>query len=204
MDFTTKTAPSSGSLYQLSQVYSSYGYEPKAGTQIESTAEAIITGSNARVYYTRPSPDATGINKWDTITFTASDGSSDSATGTVTLVPPSGALVGSDFLLDSNDWTITGNKAVTTATYEAYSRGALLNHYVYGTDNKVNVDSTGSKDASLWYFESPSSFHGNQGIAYGGFLDFTLGAFSGDFSKQNGDGVHMVELECAECPGELA
>jgi hypothetical protein len=70
---------------------------------------------------------------YDASTF----GSTDSTTGTVTLVPPSGALVGSDFLLDSNGWTITGNKANTPATHEAYSRGALLNHYVYGTDNKV-------------------------------------------------------------------
>ena len=137
MSFTTRGAPSSGSLYQLSQVYSSYGYEPKAGTQIQSSEDTVVTGSNARVYYKRPSPDAAGINKWETITFTASDGSTDSTTGTVTLVPPSGALVGSDFLLDSNGWTITGNKANTPATHEAYSRGALLNHYVYGTDNKV-------------------------------------------------------------------
>jgi len=68
----------------------------------------------------------------------------------------------------------------------------------------VNVDSTGSSDSSLWYFESPSSFHGNQGIAYGGSLNFTLGAFSGDFSKQNGDNTNMVELECSECPGPVS
>lgn len=205
MTFTTKSAPSSAGLHQLSQVYSSYGYEPKAGTQITSSADTVVTGSNNRLYYRRPSPDAATINKWDTITFTASDGSTDSSTGTVTIVPPSGALVGSDFLLDSDSWTITGNKAASSAaTYEAYSRGALLNHYVYGTDDKVNVNSAGSTDSSLWYFESPTSFHGNQGIAYGGSISFTLGAFSGDFTKQNGESAHMVQLECAECPGPVS
>lgn len=122
---------------------------------------------------------------WDTFTFTAHNGISESYAGTVTLVPPSGALVGSDFLLDNQGWTIVGNKAATSAaTFEAYSRGALLNHYVYGTDDKINVKGSGS-DSSLWYFKAPKSFLGNWGISYGGSLQFTLGLFSGDIKNLN-------------------
>lgn len=203
MTYRTKSPPSSGSLYQLSQVYSSYGYEPKKGTNI-ATDDVSVTGSNSRVYYQRPSPDASMNSKWGTFTYTTSKGAGESETATVTLVPPSGALVGSDFLLDNQGWTVTGNKAVSApATFESYSRGAKLNHYVYGTDNKVNVNSAGSDDASKWYFEAPSAYLGNHGIAYGGSLKFTLGAFSGDFSKQNSASTHLVELECATCPGPV-
>ena len=214
MTYRTKSAPDSGSLYQLSQVYSAYGYEPKRGTSI-TEMDTPVTGSNNRVYYKRPSPDAAGINKWGSFSYatsTGASGSGESETATVTLVSPSGHLVGSDFLLDAHGWTVTGNKAASSAaTFEAYSRGPLLNHYVYGTDNKVNVatssgsSSGGSKDdTSLWYFESPSVYHGNHGIAYGGELHFSLGAFSGDFSRKNSPDTHLVELECATCPGPVS
>jgi len=203
MTYRTKELPSTGTIHQLSQVYSAYGYEPKKGTDITSQ-DVAVTGSNNRIYYKRPNPDAAGTGKWDTFTYTTSIGSGESETATVTLVPPSGALVGSSFLLDRQGWTITGNKKTTDAVFESYSRGALLNHYIYGTDNKVNVNTAGSDDGSLWYFESPSAYHGNHGIAYGGSIKFTLGAFSGDFSKLNADSTHLVELECASCPGPVS
>lgn len=55
-------APTSGKLYQLSQVFSAYGYNPKAGVQI-SSGDTIVTGSIDRVYYKRPSPDAASNSK---------------------------------------------------------------------------------------------------------------------------------------------
>ena len=55
--YTVATPSLTGSLYQLSQVYSNYNIEPKMGTAIASTVN--VTGSNNRVYYTRPSPDMT-------------------------------------------------------------------------------------------------------------------------------------------------
>jgi hypothetical protein len=54
--------PSSGTLSQLSQVFSNYGYEPKNGMVIQAVP-TNVTGSNNRVYYARPSPDQAGINK---------------------------------------------------------------------------------------------------------------------------------------------
>ncbi len=143
--------------------------------------------------------------QWDTIQFTVTT-EKDFSTGkkivsypgTVTLVPPSGALVGSNFLLDNNGWTISGNKqASSPASYEPYTRGVLLNHYVTGADDKINVPYSGAADQSLWYFEAPSKFLGNWGISYGGELQFTLGSFSGDFSSLNGKQVcDMHSLHC--------
>jgi len=101
--------------------------------------------------------------------------------------------VGSGFLLGSEGWTIEGNKAASAqAGYEPYSRGNLLNHYIVGTDDKVNVRATGAPDQSLWYFVAPGKFLGNVGIAYGGSLQFSLASFSGDFTKLNDKEVHIV------------
>jgi hypothetical protein len=167
-------------------VYSSYGYNPKAGIQIID-GETVVTGSNDRVYYKRPSPDGASNAKWDTFTFIVHNGFRKSLVATVTLVPPSGSLVGSNFLLSNEDWTIYGNKVLSPAGFEPYSRGPLLNRYVISTDDKINVQKPGAPDTSLWYFSAPSKFLGNQGIAYGGVLQFTLAGFSGSFDGSNGD-----------------
>lgn len=93
--------------------------------------------------------------------------------------------------------------ASTPATFEAFSRGSLLNYYVYGVDDKINVDNSLSPvDKSLWYFQAPSQFLGNLGISYGGSFKFTLGSFSGDFSRTNGD-AHVVVFECSSCVGPV-
>jgi hypothetical protein len=62
MVYTINTLPVSGSIYQLSQVFSTYGYEPKKGVQISSTSTAI-TGSDNRLVYSRPNPDHAGTEK---------------------------------------------------------------------------------------------------------------------------------------------
>lgn len=143
----------------------------------------------------------TAAMQWDTITYTASNGAITSYPATITLVPPSGALMGSDFLLSNEDWSIVGNKAVSTAAqYESYNRGGALNHYVLGTDDTINIQSTPQQtktDTSLWYFVAPSKFHGNWGISYGGTLSFTLGRFSGDFRSLNAMEVCLLPMRCA-------
>lgn len=201
LTYTIIEPPKSGKLYQLSQVFSSYGYNPKAGVQIISS-DTVVTGSNDRVYYKRPSPDAASNGKWDTFTFIVHDGRTKSLVATVTIVPPGGQMVGSDFLLSNENWMISGNKALMPSIYEPFSRGAMLNHYILGSDDKINVQKPGGADASLWYFDAPSKFMGNQGIAYGGSLRFTLSGFSGDFKSSNADS-HLVELECSTCIGPI-
>lgn len=201
--YSVESVPDSGSLYQLSQVFSDYGYEPKAGSLI-SSSNVVVSGSNNRVYYVRPSPDSSTTGKWTEFTFHVKSGSITSYPGTITIVPPSGNLVGSDFLLSTEEWVIEGNKENrATPSYEPYSRGALLNRYVLGVEDKVNVPRTGASDQSLWYFVAPSKFYGNYGISYGGTLQFTLSSFSGDFTKLNDISTSVVELECAECEGPV-
>lgn len=200
-NFNISSLPESGSLYQLSQVFSSYGYMPVAGAAI-SSAGTIVSGSNNRVYYTRPHVDAAGESIWGKFTFNVKADNLMSYDGTVTLVPSSGYLVSSSFLLGSDDWTILGNKApISPAKFESLSRGGL-NNYIYSTDDKVNLG-VGGIDSSLWYFVAPSKFLGNIGISYGGNLQFTMGAFSGDFSKLNGLDTSLVELECEQCVGPI-
>jgi hypothetical protein len=118
-------------------------------------------------------------------------------------VPPSGALVSSRFLLSNEAWTIVGNKiANSAASFEKFSREGLSN-YIVATDDKINVAGAGMPDTSLWYFSAPSKFSGSFGIAYGGALQFTLVAFSGDFTNLNGLDTSLVELECSECAGPM-
>eukprot|EP01034_Spumella_vulgaris_P026225 gene26225-32766_t len=99
----------------------------------------------------------------------------------------------------------SGNKVnAAAAGFEPYTRGPLLNHYIIGLDELINIERSGATDQSLWYFDAPSKFSGNLGIAYGGTLQFTLGAFSGDFSQLNGDSVNVVLLDCATCQGPVS
>ena len=160
---------------------------------------------------------------------TGSDGVA-SFEGSLTLVPPSGAITGSTFFLGNEGWTINGNKVAGPATFESYSRGPLLNRYILGTDDIVDVSPNGGAgDKALWYFEAPSKYWGNFGISYGGQLSFNIGGFSGDFSKLNPDQVtnsnaiifhlseiffnlidnnilktNVVELLCASCDGPVS
>ena len=112
----------------------------------------------------------------------------------MTIVPPSGNLVGSDFLLSNEDWTIYGNKLLTPAVHEPFSRGTMLNRYILGSDDKINVQVPGGPDSSLWYFNAPNKFLGNQGISYGGTLRFTLSGFSGDYSPKSSNG-NVCDIE---------
>lgn len=186
-------------------MFSDYGYAPTAGSKI-TTSKSIVTGSNSRVYYSRPRADSPSNHLWDRFTFTTKNNVSESYEGTITLVPPTGALVGSDFLLDNQGWTVVGNKASTSeAKFEAFSRGLLLNRYIFGVEDKINVKGAGSdaSDASLWYFQAPKSFLGNWGIAYGGFFKFSLGLFSGDIKNTNADDTCVVQLDCDACDGPV-
>ena len=77
--------PSSGTLSQLSKVFSKFGYDPKKGSAAK--AGAAVTGSNDRLHYARPAYDAEfATGKWATFGYTVSDGSATSREATVTPV----------------------------------------------------------------------------------------------------------------------
>lgn len=200
--------PAHGTLYQLSNVYSSHGYEPIQGAQITAN-HTTITGSNNRVYY-KPAHRRICSERADTFSYkvTAQAQAQDtsqlaSATdGTITIVNTDGTIVCSDFLLGPDGWTIIGNKArVSTPIYEPYSRNNICNHYIYATDNHINVPTNNpaaQRDKALWYFNAPSKMLGNMGIAYGGYISFVMSIFAGDMKKMNQD-LNLVELECGRC-----
>ena len=73
-----------------------------------------------------------------------------------------------------------------------------------GTDNLINLDRNSKDDNSLWYFKAPTKFYDNQGLAYGGWLSFTMSSFSGDFKRLNRENAPLVILECDTCIGPVS
>jgi len=202
LDARIVTLPQTGSLYQLSKIYSDYGYEPIYGTPISST-NIKVTGSQNRLLYKRPIADSVKYDKWSRMKYTVNDGNTDSNWGYITFVPPSGLLVGSDFRTGADSWTVSGNKApISSVKYDSSSRG-LMNQYIFAADDLVNRDAPNDivgNDFSLWYFNAPGKFLGHNGIAYGGKLEFTLSSFSGDFSSSNlNTDTNLVVIECNQC-----
>lgn len=194
---TIQTVPGAGKLYQLSKVFSDYGYEPKLGSQV--TPGSVITGSNNRIIYTPPANELPPYGKWASFTYTISDGTSVSRPGTVTLASSSKVLIGSDFSRSTESWSVISNGARSPgAIHERSSRGSL-NYYIHSRDNEINVDSAGN-DLVRWSFVAPSKFLGHQTISYGGSLEFKLASASGDFSAKNlNANTEFVVLECSTC-----
>lgn len=196
------SVPASGTLSQLSKVFSRYAYDPKKGAG--GAAGAVVTGSGNRVYYARPEYDVeSGSGKWAEFSYTVSDGSATSYPATVTLVGPSRKLVASAFDTSNEGWRVARNgPGAGAAAHDASSFGAGLNRFVIATDELIARDgATGLEtNASRWMFSSPAAFAGNQNAAYGGSLDFTLGALAGDLATADPYAHHnLVEIECATC-----
>ena len=182
--------PKYGTLFQLSQVYSLYGYHPVSGVPITHN-HTLVTGSLHRVYYV---PNTRLFCRFcsDVFSFIVTDGSSQSFPGNVAMVDADGTIVGSDFLLGNDGWTILGNKlSVSVPVFEPYSRGQFFHHYIQASDNLVH----GKPDKSLWVFNAPSKFLGNFGIAYGGTIQFSISLLAGDVTQLH-KGAPLVELEC--------
>lgn len=205
---TITSVPSVGSLFQISQIFSDYGYEPKRGLAIP-TANAsnpvAISGSRNRFIYTPPAQMNEPTEKWAWFTYTVSDRTSTSAPGIVWLLPPHRRPVYSDFSVSLEGWTVTGNGARAQASpagglsYEAFSRG-VLNHYVLATDAEINTNKRTKNDDTLWYFVAPAKFWGMHNIAYGGALTFAMSSAAGDFSPANvNTDVPVIIIECASC-----
>jgi len=198
--------PETGTLHQLTQVFSDYGYEPKRGSQIGTGS--VVSGSKNRLVYARPKNDQDVEGKWGTFTYTVTDTSGAvSSAGVVTLVGNDKVTVSSTFSRNNEDWFISGNAGGATPVYEASSRG-VMNHYIYSTDDDIHTSVSRSTSASStlddtkrWYFNAPSKFLGKQMNSYKGTLSFHLSSSSGDFSSASSLNTEMnlVELECKTC-----
>jgi hypothetical protein len=188
--------PRYGTIYQLSQVYNLHGYNPISGKQI-TDKNTVVDWSSNRIYYV---PNIRSVRLLsDAFSFMITNSKNMSFDGTVTVVDKSGVIVGSDFLLGDEGWTIIGNSgSVSVPKFEPYNRGNLFNYYIYAKDNIVHNSKFGEPDKSLWYFNAPSKFLGNKGAAYGGHISFSISLFAGDIASLN-KGVNLVELECKQC-----
>lgn len=188
------TLPKFGSLFFVSE----FGTQ-KIGSLITNVS-SLVAGKLNQVFYT---PASRFIDQSsDSFTFysVVDSQSSISNIATVTIVQQNGIIVGSNFLLNDEEWVIQGNKEIgQSVVYEKYTRDRYLNRYITGKDNKINVENF--SDKSLFYFKAPQKFLGNQGIAYGGLFKFTIGLLSGNFSQMNSLKSGLVELYCEYCDG---
>ncbi|KAF0700346.1 Aste57867_9159 [Aphanomyces stellatus] len=196
LTFSIATLPAAGQLFQLSQVFSDYGYDPKKQPSSIAVVPAVVTGSNNRVVFSRPFSSSPLDSKFAEFTYTVTDGVVTSPPGTITISQGLGVM-SSQFYLDADGWTISNNQNVQPV-YEPTSCG-LMSYYIHGTDALIQTKSTGD-DAQLWYFAAPTKFLNNQWATYGGALTFTLSASEGDFSLPNAvANAPLVILDCATC-----
>jgi hypothetical protein len=201
-----------GTLYQLSQPFSAYGYAPKAGATV-SSANTIVTGSGNRIVYSPPRNRKEPAASWGTFEYQCTDTSNTQSTkaGVVSLLAPGNKLVHTSYTFGSDAWAVTANGAGGVGISHSRSSRGLLNHYVFSKDDEINVNSAGD-DTKLWYFVAPPAFlnpspnaaptNRHNLLAFGGSLSFTLSSQAGDFSPGNlNSNLNLVVLECATCNG---
>jgi hypothetical protein len=110
----------------------------------------------------------------------------------------------SKFLMDNENWQITGNKKIEPAAHQSYNIDREMSHYIMFKDNLVNVDYKHLNDKSLWYFESPeitinplqksgTTSSKNFKPKYPTVMTFTMTSFVGDFSSLNED-TNLVKI----------
>lgn len=201
-----RTLPATGSLHQLTQVFSDFGYEPKRGSQIGAgQLPATVSGSQNRVVYAPPANTNAPAGAWTTFTYTVFDGTAESLPGIVWVLPPHERLVHSGFSEGADGWRVETNGAAEAGkpagglVWEPYSRGAL-NFYVLATDAEIHADRVTGDDRTRWSFVAPAKFLGNQVASYGGAFEFTLGSAAGDFAETNRNAdATVVVLGCTSC-----
>ncbi|KDO23507.1 hypothetical protein SPRG_11429 [Saprolegnia parasitica CBS 223.65] len=198
LSYAITSLPTQGAVYQLSQVYSDYGYDPKKAASPVASTPSLVTGSKARIVFSRPFSSSPLDTKFAEFTYTVHDGSATSSPGIIT-VSHDVAVMTSQFYFDSDGWRIIQNQQATQPIFDPTSRG-LLSYYIYATEAMIQTNPQSGSDLVLWYFAAPPKFLGNQWYAYGGVLSFVLAASEGDFAARNDPSqAPLVLLECATC-----
>lgn len=202
------SAATAGSLHQLSQPYSAYGYEPKRGNPI-SAEGTVVTGSANRLVYSPPRNRKAPADRWGFFRYQVEDTSfvKSAKPGLVALLAPGNVLVASSFTFGTEGWTVASNGAGGVGAFHSASSRGALNHYLHSRDDEINVVSGTGDDARLWYFQAPAAtYHSSTTsnptnlFAYGGALEFTLSSQAGDFSANNlNRNLSLVVIECATC-----
>ena len=114
-------------------------------------------------------------------------------------------LYENNFLMNSQNWQIIGNKIIEPAVHQSYNIDRDMSHYIMFKDNLINVDYKNKNDRTLWYFESPEieinpvqKYNSNESKKFQPtfpiLLTFTMTSFVGDFKKLNGE-VSLVKIK---------
>lgn len=201
LHFTNKPI---GSFYQLSYIFSKYGYVPYQGKEIINSS--VITGTKGRFVYRLKNVNSYQINNGmiDNVNiivrFVDNYKKPGVLSGKIIFLPKSGTFVSSDFLLNRDGWKIMYNHPIRTPiqnpTYCNWNHNDI-SMFITGTDNYVNLDKSHMYDKSLWYFKSPVKYNTDLSLAYLGWIDFSLVVLSGDFTKMNHlELVPIIKIAC--------
>lgn len=194
----------SGKFYQLSYVFSKYGYFPYQGKEI--TNSTLINDNKGRFVYKLGNTNdyliKNGVIDSVNIIIHYIDNSKNlrKLSGTIMFLPNSGTFVSSDFVLNNDGWKIMYNHPIRTPIQE--STYCNWNHndismFITGTDNYIDLDQTHTYDKSVWYFISPAKYNMDLSLAYFGWIDFTQVILSGDFSKMNNLILYpIIKISC--------
>lgn len=185
--------PDRGMLYQVSQVYAIHTYDPKTGDPISSVNTAVNSLENKIIFkYPTNQPRQNGRIARFWYKMRSANGESNEAM--VDILDSNKGEVVSSFDLNDEGWKIINNNG-DGVHYERSRRG-LLNHYIYGSDKYIDSNSQDGSERtfdSLWYFQSPSKYHDNLILAYGGYIEFTISSAAGDFTNLNSN-VYLVRI----------
>jgi len=203
LDFLITSLPSSGTLYETSQNYRTYGTDPKyAPTPIEvHELPFTLTDGLHRIVYVPPSDIFPPEGRWGSLTYTVQEPDSGeiSMSAQVSFSSPDSHIASSTFIGGIDSWMITGNIHSTTPTWQAFGWG-LLNRYIYSADEVQYLNLETGADRTKWYFVAPSGkfYLPEIAAAYGGTLKFTIASTYGDFNYLNKP-LDFITLECASC-----
>ena len=204
---------SNGNLYHPSYNKCTHGHEhSKRGEEVTSATD--VQCKSVSFLYSYPSDRVRPKNaELDRFQYSAKNSNGVSCPGVVLLVDSTDPLiVGSTFDYAAEDWLISHNNNENQAHWDRSSMGPMINRYVHGTEDRIDVNAVGS-DTTLWNFVAPAKFlgshvRGGMAVAYGGILSFVLSSAAGDFSRLNHghDGTSgslaVVRIECPSCRNE--
>lgn len=174
--------PTIGNLYQTSPIFETYGYLPYSSEIINSTNNNVNSPTGRVVYLTSPNFEPTY--------FYFLSYSSSYSYGKVRLTLPDFVTIQSQFWTDNEGWFIQ-TAIKTPSTWSPTSINNGINYFIYGGDFDPVV---GYDNNVRWYFSAPLKFLGNHGYLYGGYIQFWLGSFAGDFTYLNNIPYDFIQI----------
>jgi len=203
LEFLITSLPGSGTLYETSQNYRTYGSDPKyAPTPIQIHEIPFrVSDPLHRIVYMPPSDIFPPEGRWAAVTYTVQEPQTGelSMPAQVAFSSPDNYISASSYIGGSDGWTIAGNIHATTPVWQAFGWG-VLNRYIYSADEVQYLDWESGSDRSKWYFEAPPGKFCLPEVAssYGGKIKLSIASTYGDFEHLNSP-LDFITLDCASC-----